>query len=396
MGRGRKGSGVQARAGDYRIRFTWNGKRYEEPYALKPSAPHGRAVERIARDLKAEIDGGTFDWKRFAYYFPDSKHIARGPELAEPTFADACATWRKTRGAELAAWTRKKDELYVRFWTEKIGAGTKMRTLLPSTVEGIVGSHPWPSAKHRNNLLSALRGIFALWCADDPARRDPTARITNATVQLPPPDPFDLEEAELILADMRKHYDPRVVAYFQFAFYAGARPEEEIALRWTKLDARKKVARIDVARTAHGDEKPTKTHVARDIDLNSKAWEAIEAMRPYTALKGEDAHVFENPRTGKPWASEADQRDLYWRPTLKRLRIRYRVPYQTRATRATAMLMAGMNPAYCARQLGHSKRVFFERYATWIERADSANARERAKDEAAITTPSRESGGKAG
>lgn len=388
MGRGRKGLGVQVRMADYRIRFTWRGHRYEEPYDLKPSAAHTAHVKRLARDLKAEIDVGTFDEARFAHYFPDSKNAVKAP-IDEPTFGEMAAAWRKTRGSELAAWTRRKDELYVRFWNEKVGAETPMRSLKPSKVEAIVGSHAWPSAKHRNNLLAALRGIFALWTVDHPHERiDPTARIKNATVQLAPPDPFDLDEVELILADMAKHYDPRVVAYYEFAFFSGVRPEEEIALRWPKIDARKRLARIAVARTAHGEEKAVKTHVARDVELNSRAWAALERMRPYTSLKAEEggAHVFENPRTGKPWASEADQRDLYWTPTLKRLRLRHRVAYQTRATRATAMLMAGMNPAYCAKQLGHSKRVFFDRYADWIDRAERANERERAKDEAHITT----------
>jgi hypothetical protein len=48
------------------------------------------------------------------------------------------------------------------------------------------------------------------------------------------------------------------------------------------------------------------------------------------------------------------------------------------------MLMAGMNPAYCAAQLGQSKRVFFETYADWIDEAERHNDRERAKDEAEL------------
>lgn len=393
MGRGRKGLGVQIRTTDYRIRFTWHGKEYAEPYALKPSAAHTAHVRRVARDLKAEIEAGTFDEHRFAHYFPDSKHAARGAE--DDTFATAAAAWRATRTEpEFSAWTRKKDELYVRFWTEKIGAGTLMRSMKPSAVEAIVAAHAWPSAKHRNNLLTALRGIFALWVRDDPARRtDPTLAIKNATVQRALPDPFDLEEVEAIIAYMAKHYSPQVAAYYEFAFFTGMRPEEQIALRWPMIDARQRTARVKVARTAHAGDKVLKNHTARDVDLNSRAWAALERMRAFTALKVPDdpedrakgPHVFENPRTGKPWASEADQRDLYWTPTLRHLRMRHRVAYQTRATRATMMLMAGMNPKRCAKQLGHSVRVFWETYADWIDRAEKVNERERAKDEAAIT-----------
>ncbi|AIV73967.1 putative phage integrase [Burkholderia pseudomallei] len=34
---------------------------------------------------------------------------------------------------------------------------------------------------------------------------------------------------------------------------------------------------------------------------------------------------------------------------------------------ATAMLMAGMTPAFCAKQLGHSVEMFLTTYSKWID-----------------------------
>jgi len=51
---------------------------------------------------------------------------------------------------------------------------------------------------------------------------------------------------------------------------------------------------------------------------------------------------------------------------IKRLGIRYRRPYNMRHNYATAMLMAGMTPAFCAKQLGHSVGVFSRTYAKWL------------------------------
>lgn len=44
---------------------------------------------------------------------------------------------------------------------------------------------------------------------------------------------------------------------------------------------------------------------------------------------------------------------------------------------ATAMLMAGMAPAFCARQLGHSTEIFLSTYAKWVDnhRDDAEMAR---------------------
>lgn len=56
-----------------------------------------------------------------------------------------------------------------------------------------------------------------------------------------------------------------------------------------------------------------------------------------------------------------------WTEMLKRLEIRYRRPYNMRHTYATAMWMAGMTPAFCAKQLGHSVEVFLRTYSKWLD-----------------------------
>jgi len=38
-----------------------------------------------------------------------------------------------------------------------------------------------------------------------------------------------------------------------------------------------------------------------------------------------------------------------------------------RHAHATAMLMAGMTPAFCAKQLGHSVKMFLRTYAKWLD-----------------------------
>ncbi|RZT92559.1 hypothetical protein EV670_3537 [Rivibacter subsaxonicus] len=67
---------------------------------------------------------------------------------------------------------------------------------------------------------------------------------------------------------------------------------------------------------------------------------------------------------------------------MKRLGIRYRRPYNMRHTYATMMLMAGMAPAFCAGQMGHSVEVFLGTYAKWLPGA--GDAAEMAKLENAI------------
>lgn len=77
--------------------------------------------------------------------------------------------------------------------------------------------------------------------------------------------------------------------------------------------------------------------------------------------------VFHVPRYGTGWVDERAFRRSYWTPVLKLAGVRYRPPYNMRHTYATAMLMASMTPAFCAKQLGHSVEMFLRTYSKWLD-----------------------------
>ncbi len=81
--------------------------------------------------------------------------------------------------------------------------------------------------------------------------------------------------------------------------------------------------------------------------------------------------VFADPRYFAEWSDERAFRRSFWTPTFKQLGIRYRRPYNMRHSYATAMLMAGMTPAFCAKQLGHSIEMFLRTYARWMDGAQN-------------------------
>ncbi len=97
--------------------------------------------------------------------------------------------------------------------------------------------------------------------------------------------------------------------------------------------------------------------------------------------------MFQDPCYGARSADERAFRCSYWAPTLKALGIPYRVPYNTRHPYATMMLMAGLNPAFCASQMGHSLEVFFKRYAKWIKGAGDAAEMAKLEQQIGATPP---------
>lgn len=384
MGRGRKGSGVEPRANDYRIRFTWHGKRYVMVEPLRPCAPHYEAAKRKARDIKRAIDDGSFTLERF---FPESEEVkqaaaaAQAEKAASPTVGTYLDRFLASKSA-LAAATLSQYAGAAKHWKarelrkDEVLGGADCADVKHSELSALVGKVAWPSARMRNNSLIVLRGAFDLWVADDRRHRDsPMEGIENAKFQKGNPDPFTPDEAEAIIARAYEKYPEQIGAYLEFAIFSFVRPEEEIAILWTKVDQLHRKVKIDVAKTFKGTVKAVKTYEERELELagNDRAWAALMRMKKYTYMK-EGAAAFQNPRTMKDWHDERSQRDHYLKPILKYLGIRERRAYCTRHTGITLALLAGCDPQWVARQAGHKNtKMIWEVYSKWIPGQDQGS-----------------------
>lgn len=383
---GRAGSGVEIRESSIRIKFVYEGETVRERLvlngqAMPPTAPNLKFAQRHAALVRAAIDNGAFTWEKF---FPESKRALQEKDVGETSFGKLADTWLDAQG-NLSAATKDQYGTAVRFWKRMLGQATQVSEISHKTLASKIGKHPWPSAKTHNNYLIALRGIMALEYRGAQAVNNPTIGIENMAVVKKLPDPLTTDERDSILDDLQQHYDVRVYAYFLFMFYTGMRPEEAIALRWSDIDWKHNVVRVQRVRTFKGSERDgSKTHTERDVDLLPLALHALKLMKPHTFMlsterKGDQdtsADVFQNPVTGRAWHDERSQRDHYWKPTLKRLGIRWRRPYNTRHTFATSALMTGVvAPGYIADQLGHSVKMLLDRYARWIPQNDKGSAK---------------------
>jgi integrase len=148
--------------------------------------------------------------------------------------------------------------------------------------------------------------------------------------------------------------------------WAGMRTSEIFGLRWANVDLASRSVLVAEAVVRGRQKDNTKTNTVRTtVKLNSVAFAAITSQKQHTFLGGD--FVFNDPRYNIPWVDERAFRRSYWTPSLKRLGIRYRRPYNMRYTYATIMLMAGMNHSFCAKQLGHSPEVFQRTYSKWLD-----------------------------
>jgi integrase len=366
---GRTGSGVEIRDKSIRLSFTFEGKVRRETIRtegepIAPTPANVKYAHRLAAEIRDKLRHGTFV---YADYFPASPFATTGHGT---TVADQLDTWLGLQLKE--ASTLKGYRVAVRWWQARIGA-VALKALKHSQILTALATEPAWSGKTRNNKVSVLRQALQLAIRDGALAANPCDGIEAAPHQRQQPDPFSLEEAEAILVDLRSHYDAQVANYFELKFFTGMRTSESLALKWDSIDWRRGHMVVSEAIVLGEHKVNTKTNDARAVQLNSRALGALKAQKPHTFMdRSKGGWVFLDPATGERWADDEPPREMYWRPALKRLGIRYRSPYQTRHSYATIMLMSGVTPAYAARQLGHSVEQFLRTYSKWIDGGQNA------------------------
>lgn len=362
--------GIRTIGKHIQISFCWNGERHRPTLKIQPTPTNLKYATRLKGEIERAIALGTYTLEQYAVHFPTSRIARSAPKTqGKPTFATIAKRWLAA-SSHLSNGTLVKYRQALAFWLDHLG-DTPIDEIPYSTIAALANSQGW-NAKNRNNLLIPLRSVMELAFLDGVIESNPAERIKNAKVQKEPPDPLTMEEVELVLKHMQK-YHAQIVNLFEFSFFTGMRPSEIIALRWGDIDFPRGLARVQRART-FGQEHETKTFTVRDVELNSRAAAAIERQKTHTFLK--DGYVFENPVTGEPYSEERPLRRAYWNPTLKALGMRARAYYQTRHTYATLNLMAGANPMWVSKQLGHANmQMLLKVYAKWLDGADKSQER---------------------
>ena len=366
---GRKGAGVEVRSASIRLSFTLDGQQqkhtlYVGGKPLSPTPANVKYAHRVSAEIRQKIEAGVFN---LADYFP---HAA--PASSTSTVGGALSLFLRTMVGE--ASTKAGYSTAVRFWKSHLGEHRMVAGLRHSDVLEVLAKRPDLSGKTVNNYVSVLRRALDLLVRDRVLPENPVGELV-APYQAPEPDPLTPDETEALLAYMRDNYPQAVWNYAEFKFFSGLRTSESFAVRAADVNLDKRQLSVHSSVVRGIEKSRTKTSTARIVRLNSRALAAIERQLALPAPAGCDK-LFFDPRRESEWLLEHFFTRPYWIPAFEKLSIRYRQPYNTRHTYATLMLMAGMNPAFCARQMGHDIKVFFSTYSKWIDgAADDAEMR---------------------
>lgn len=355
--------GVEIHGSKLRVSFVWQGERCREPLQVSPTPASIQRAGRLRAEIKQLIDLGVFTLTHFQKYFPESARFTSN--IATLQFGQMAQEYLDS--VEVSVNTRNEyRKLLTRYWMPEL-SGRDMTTIRYSELRHLVNSIEWSSAKTRNNALIPLRGVFEMAYLDELIDSNPSDRLRNIKHQKDPPDPFNRDEMELIISSMKQHlhgFDKIYTAYFELAFWSGMRTSEMLALTWDDIDFNTGYAKVEKAQSKGTLNMQTKTAQQREVVLNDRAVGALRSIRHLTAANP-SGRVFLAPQTQKPILSDRAPARV-WRKILRKTEVRYRKAYNTRHTYATIHLMAGVNPALIAKQLGNSIIMVTTVYSKWI------------------------------
>jgi integrase len=383
MGRRSLSGGVCA-AGRDRVQFTFvfEGIRYRPTLPWTPTEANLRRARQHLIGIKTRIRAGTFS---FAEEFPDYRRIKKVPRCGSPRTCDqvfdeylAHCSARVARHDMAPVTLTSYRKILDGTWRPKLGP-LRLLDVRYSTLVLIADRAQWCKKSH-NNAISVLRRAFEFGYRDHPERCNPTRGLKGARIQQkdrPHIDPFTLDEAEALIAAIRRDWGDAQANYDEFRFFTGLRSSEEIALLVSDYDAARGTLDVTRARVNGVDKDSTKTGNDRRIVLCPRAVGVLNrhlALREELVRAGNIDHDFLFFKaSGRPLRNLLYP-GMRWHRSLTGLKdVRYRRPYTARHTSVSWDLMIGRSALWVARQHGHSIATMLRFYAAWADGAPESD-----------------------
>ncbi|MFV0448507.1 MAG: Arm DNA-binding domain-containing protein [Vibrio sp.] len=368
---------LNSRNGKLVLQFRYKGIRCREQTQLLDNKPNRNRLERLLKNIEAEILLDSFDYSK---YFPNSRSIKRFVEISQrelaskqyfdspnsPKFEEFAKTWLLEKQIE---WSKGHlmvvegtIDKYLNpvFGSKKISAINKgqilqFRTIL-AKVPGRTGSFLSPS--RINHIMTPLRMILDE-TADRYEFKSPWKNIKALKVPRTDVAPFSIQEIEKVISCAPDEFQ----CYLITRFFTGMRTGEIDGLMWKDIDLTNKV--ITVSQSLNrGEVSGLKTQGSyRTISLIERV---VNALREHKLKSGyKSPFVFTNSK-GLPLNYQVVSRNM-WYPTLAKSGLKKRNPYQTRHTFATLLLASGESPEWIANQMGHTTTtMLFRIYSRFV------------------------------
>lgn len=375
-----------AKSASIRIKFMFRGLECRETLKLSHTKANINYAVRLRGEILNAIEKNAF---KYADYFPESKNAGKfGARPARVTVGELlreqlAIAERTLRPSTAKAYREAYDAHLSKQWDK-----TLLLDLTPPMLRAWIGTFTC-KAKTLRNALQPLSNALSQAVNDDLIPANPLDRVKLDKIMTREqrkseftPDPFDMAEITAIL----KAATGQERNLLQFAFATGMRPSEYMALEWDSIDWANCRIGVERARVVKITNQETKTEAGRrKVDMLQGAFNALKGQQEFTALAG--GVVFHDPCNDAGWDTNKAIR-ARWKIILKKAKVRYRNPYQTRHTYASTLLSAGANPLYVAKQMGHRNTEMINRhYGRWLELGSDDETRKKSAEFFAKVSP---------
>jgi integrase len=208
-----------------------------------------------------------------------------------------------------------------------------------------------------NHLRWDFRAIFRMALGDGLISRDPTPSLFTPNVEGAKQEIMTREQIRELLAAL----ELRERLFCRFALFAGMRPGEIIALRWSSFN--KALAKID-QRVYKGKADRPKGRRGRNTSrvaaMPSSLLTDLAKWREFR--KCDDAYVFPSSNLRTPIAYEA-MRKFHIKPALDKVKLGWCTFQVMRRTWSSLSKAAGADQQAVADQLGHTVKVDLTEYS---------------------------------
>ena len=340
-------TGIRPWGGGIQIRLWKDGKEvYSETLEGDPFSDSDLAAAVKRRDhLKSRIKLGL------PLLDDEEAHVA--------FFRDIAQDYMNTLEADYSTHL-SYEGIINKYWMPAYG-NWLVADIKPRHIKRELAKYPDISQKTKKNVLIPLRGIFKYAADDGMISNNPAALVKLKKHQRGKVDRFLPEERKIILEQL----SGQPLVYFALFFGTGMRPGELISLKWEDYNG--EVIHVCKSTVRCKPKDSTKNHTVRDVYV--PPWVRPILNDHTTRFKHEwifvntvDGPYLDTKRFNKAWRDAFNGRELK-----RKAKIRYRIPYTCRHSRAAEMLSTGVDPGDAAKQLGHTLAMFYQTYSEWIE-----------------------------
>jgi len=388
-----KNGSVRNIHGKIYVDFMYLGERVREPSGLVWNKENEKLVRRQLDRIIMTIEDGTF---RFAKAFTHSKNKDRFTEKERKKFNEKPPPGEVKIGEYLWKWYKLIQgsgrrtgrtllcyKTHIRSYLEPYFGEMKFGDLNAMVLEDYVSWSKQRQYRKKsicNKTVNKTLVPMKMMCRDaaiefgwgssyNPFFGFKKLREDDSTYEI---IPFSKAEQEQLINELADHWKP----YFRFAFCAGLRPGEQIAIKPEDIDWGKRLLHIRRAMTLNEEGKPiegrTKNiYSRRTIKLLPVMYNCLtEQSKIHSQFKCK--YFFCSTNGSQVDLSHLRQR--VWSPALEEANLGIREMKQTRHSFATIAMSCGENPLWIAKVMGHSNvDMIVKVYSKYIENAVDDN-----------------------